>query len=152
MRARLIPLDSAPAIELVKDLTLIGRNDDCDVRFDHKSVSKLHCILVKTDGLVLVRDLGSTNGTRVNGQRVRRAALLPDDQLAIAAFRYKVRFGDGPDEPPTVGVAVPTNGLAAAADSDEQLAASTELEKPVNGPPLRRNALPDVYIDPAPNS
>ena len=87
MRARLIPLDSAPVIELVKDLTLVGRNDDCDVRLDHKSVSKLHCILVKTDGLVLVRDLGSTNGTRVNGQRVRRAALLPDDQLAGTGLR-----------------------------------------------------------------
>ena len=151
MRARLMPLDSGPAIELVKDLTLVGRNDDCDVRLDHKSVSKLHCILVKTDGLVLVRDLGSTNGTRVNGPRVRRAALLPNDQLAIATFRYKVRFGDGPDEP------VPANAelvesLAAAADSDELPATSTETDKPVNGPPLRRNVLPDVYIDPATNS
>src|SRR5688572_31963590 len=102
MRARLVPIDNAPPIDLVKDLTLVGRNDDCDVRLDHKSVSKLHCILVKTDGLVLVRDLGSTNGTRVNGQRVRRAALLPNDQLAIAAFRYRVRFGDEPEEPPPV--------------------------------------------------
>ena len=150
MRARLMPMDSAPAIELVKDLTLIGRNDDCDVRFDHKSVSKLHCILVKTDGLVLVRDLGSTNGTRVNGQRVRRAALLPNDQLAIAAFRYKVRFGDGPDEPVPNGAAAPAVGVSAA-DSDELPATSTETDKPVNGPPLRRNVLPDVYTDPAPN-
>jgi pSer/pThr/pTyr-binding forkhead associated (FHA) protein len=153
MRARLIPLDSGPAIELVKDLTLVGRNDDCDVRLDHKSVSKLHCILVKTDGLVLIRDLGSTNGTRVNGQRVRRAALLPDDQLAIATFRYKVRFGDGPDEPAPVGAAAMA-GDAVATDSDEHPSTSTEPDpdKPVNGPPLRRNVLPDVYTDPAPNS
>jgi predicted component of type VI protein secretion system len=151
MRARLIPLDSAPVIELVKDLTLVGRNDDCDVRLDHKSVSKLHCILVKTDGLVLVRDLGSTNGTRVNGQRVRRAALLPDDQLAIAAFRYKVRFGDGPDEPPPNGDAVPADGAAAASDSDELPSALIETDKPVSGPPLQRNVLPDVYADQAPN-
>ena len=123
MRARLMPLDSGPAIELVKELTLVGRNDDCDVRLDHKSVSKLHCILVKTDGLVLVRDLGSTNGTRVNGQRVRRAALLPNDNLAIATFRYKVSFGEpaGSPEPD------PANGLPAAPDL------------------LRRNALPDDY-------
>ena len=151
MRARLIPLDSAPVIELVKDLTLVGRNDDCDVRLDHKSVSKLHCLLVKTDGLVLVRDLGSTNGTRVNGQRVRRAALLPDDQLSIAAFRYKVRFGDGPDEPPTNGNAAPADGEAVASDSDELPSAATESDKPVGGPPLLRNVLPDVYADPAPN-
>jgi pSer/pThr/pTyr-binding forkhead associated (FHA) protein len=150
MRARLIPLDSAPVIELVKDLTLIGRNDDCDVRFDHKSVSKLHCILVKTDGLVLVRDLGSTNGTRVNGQRVRRAALLPNDQLAIAAFRYKVRFGDGPDEPAPNGDAAPADA-GSAADSDELPSVSTETDRPIGGPPLLRNVLPDAYADPAPN-
>ena len=54
-------------------LTLVGRRGDCDLRLEHKSVSKLHCMLVRTDGLLVLRDLGSTNGTRVNGTRVRRA-------------------------------------------------------------------------------
>ena len=104
MYARLIPTDGSPPVELKKEMTLIGRNDDCDIYIDHKSVSKLHCILVKTDGLILVRDLGSTNGTRVNGQRVRRAALLPNDNLAIANVKYQVSFG--PDaEPEVVGSA-----------------------------------------------
>src|SRR5437868_6567180 len=57
----------------------------------------MHCILVRTDGLLLLRDLGSTNGTRVNGQRVRRAALLPNDQLTIAHFKFRVHLG--PDTP-----------------------------------------------------
>lgn len=96
MRARLIPVDGGPALELAKDLTLVGRNDDCDIFIDHKSVSKQHCVLVKTEGLVLVRDLGSTNGTRVNGQRIRRAALLPNDTVAIANFKYTVKFGEDP--------------------------------------------------------
>ena len=95
MRARLIPLDGGTPVELTKDIALVGRGDDCELRIDHKSVSKRHCVLVKTDGLVLVRDLGSTNGTRVNGQRVRRAALLPNDTLSVANFRYAVKFGDG---------------------------------------------------------
>jgi pSer/pThr/pTyr-binding forkhead associated (FHA) protein len=97
MRARLIPLDGGPSLELTKDMTLVGRAEDCDITLDHKSVSKQHCVLVKTDGLVLVRDLGSTNGTRVNGQRVRRAALLPNDNLAIANFKYQVKFGEDPN-------------------------------------------------------
>ncbi|CAN5268833.1 hypothetical protein BH11PLA2_BH11PLA2_12340 [soil metagenome] len=96
MIARLIPADGGPPLELTKDLTLVGREDNCDIALDHKSVSKLHCVLVRTEGLILVRDLGSTNGTRVNGQRIRRAALLPKDKLAIANFKYVVEFGPSP--------------------------------------------------------
>ncbi|OWK47079.1 FHA domain-containing protein [Fimbriiglobus ruber] len=148
MRVRLVPIDKAPQIELTKDLTLVGRNEDCDVRIDHKSISKLHCILVKTDGLILVRDLGSTNGTRVNGLRVRRAALLPNDNLAIAAFKYKVKFGDTADDRPAAGtpdVAVPMRETS----EDDDLGAE---KLPGVGTPLRRNALPDAYPDAAPKS
>ncbi|MBA4062673.1 MAG: FHA domain-containing protein [Isosphaera sp.] len=93
MRARLVPANGDPPVDLVKDVTLVGRDEDCDVRLAHRSVSKRHLVLVKTDGLILLRDLGSTNGTRVNGQSVRRAALLPNDVLAIAALPFTVRFG-----------------------------------------------------------
>lgn len=98
MQARLIPLGMGDPIDVVKDMTLIGRSEDCDVRVPHKSVSKLHCILVKTDGLLLLRDLGSTNGTRVNGKRVRRAALLPNDTLSVAGVSYHVRYGVTTDD------------------------------------------------------
>src|SRR5271167_2116239 len=98
MRAQLIPTDGSDPIEILKDLTLVGRKEDCDLRLDHKSVSKMHCVIVKTDGLLLLRDLGSTNGTRVNGTRVRRAALLPNDQIGVAHFKFRVFLG--PDEQP----------------------------------------------------
>ncbi len=143
MRARLVPLDNAPAIDLTHDLTLVGRAAECcDVTIDHKSVSKLHCVLVKTDGLVLVRDLGSTNGTRVNGQRVRRAALLPNDHLSIAGFRYRVRFGDTPDTDSTVPPLPPAQFDGEGSDEHTLHPSSAN---PVKGPPLRRNPLPDLH-------
>ena len=125
MRARLVPADGGSPIDLVKDLTLFGRDDDSDVRLDHKSISKLHCVIVKTDGLLLLRDLGSTNGTRVNGQRVRRAVLLPNDQVGIANVKFQVKFG---------------NELEAELARAE-IPATTESPKL----PLRVNVLPDVY-------
>src|SRR5215469_16435767 len=98
MRAQLVPIEGGAPIDIVKDLIVVGRLEECDLRLEHKSVSKLHCVIVKTDGLLLLRDLGSTNGTRVNGTRVRRAALLPNDQISIAHFKFRVFLG--PDAPP----------------------------------------------------
>ena len=141
MRVRLVPVEGGALIEIAKDLVLVGRKEDCDVRLDHKSISKLHCVLVKTDGLLLLRDLGSTNGTRVNGQRVRRAALLPNDHLAIATYRYQVKLGDEADVPLAEIVAGPApEAVGPASDSDEH---APIPDRP--GPPIKRNALPDVY-------
>jgi pSer/pThr/pTyr-binding forkhead associated (FHA) protein len=100
MIAQLIPLNGGNPISITKDVTLVGRNQDlCDLFLNRNSISKLHCIIVKTDGLLFVRDLGSTNGTKVNGQRILRGALLPGDQLAFANIKFRVHLGPGEPEP-----------------------------------------------------
>jgi pSer/pThr/pTyr-binding forkhead associated (FHA) protein len=101
MLAKLISIDGDRPIVLSKDVTVVGRKRGvCDVYIDRSSVSKLHCVIVKTDGLLFIRDLGSTNGTKVNGQRVTRGALLPGDELAFANARFRIYLG--PDEPDAV--------------------------------------------------
>ena len=160
MRAQLVPIDGSAPVELVKDLVIVGRREDCDLRLEHKSVSKIHCVLVKTDGLLMLRDLGSTNGTRVNGTRVRRAALLPNDQLSIASYKFRVHLG--PDAaapaPAPLNAAEATQHLdarevaellrkAKAAEADDIEAGADESP---GGEPLHRNQLPDVYDDDRP--
>jgi pSer/pThr/pTyr-binding forkhead associated (FHA) protein len=147
MRAQLIPLDGAAPISISKDLTLVGRRDQCDVRLVHQTISKMHCMIVKTDGLLFLRDLGSTNGTRVNGQRVRRAALLPNDQLAIAGHKFRVALG--PDEP-----AQPQDGTlqldpAEIANLQRKTDPRRDGSEAVHAPEsaLQANPLPDRYPD-----
>lgn len=94
MQAQLVSFDGEITISLDEDVTVVGRKREvCDVLLDRSNISKVHCLIVKTDGLLLVRDLGSTNGTLVNGQRVTRGALLPGDELAFASVRFQVQFG-----------------------------------------------------------
>ena len=96
MIAKLIPLDGSPALLIIREVTLVGRKGgECDIALEHPSISKLHCAIARTDGLLFVRDLGSTNGTKVNGQRVTRGALLPGDELTFANIRFKVFLGPG---------------------------------------------------------
>lgn len=120
MLAKLISMDGDRPIVLSKDVTVVGRKRGvCDVFIDRSSVSKLHCVIVKTDGLLFIRDLGSTNGTKVNGQRVTRGALLPGDELAFANARFRVYLG--PDEPEAPARAERTEMMTAEIDDSINL-------------------------------
>lgn len=98
MKAELVPENGDPPIPITRDVVVVGRRGYCDVVIDHSSLSRRHCLLVKTDGLLVIRDLISTNGTKVKGQKVRWAALLPDDRITLGS--YKLRVYLGPDEVP----------------------------------------------------
>jgi pSer/pThr/pTyr-binding forkhead associated (FHA) protein len=143
MHAQLIPLDGTASVDILKDLTLVGRREDCDLRLPHKSISKMHCIIVKTDGLLFLRDLGSTNGTRVNGQRVRRAALLPNDELAIAGHKFRVSLlpGQAVEEPHGRTQQLDPKEIA---DLRQRIPAVHEAGQ-IAASPAQPNPLPDRY-------
>jgi len=96
MSARLVALDEGPDISLHdRRMVVVGRHPACDVQLDSLRVSRHHCCVTPEDGEVVVRDLGSTNGIRINGQSVEMGRLRPGDELSIAHLRY--RLEDGPD-------------------------------------------------------
>jgi pSer/pThr/pTyr-binding forkhead associated (FHA) protein len=92
MSARLVPLDRAEEILLDRDPLLVGREPRCDARITSPWVSRHHCYLSPCCGGVLVCDLGSTNGTWINGRRVEQEVMFPGDVLVIADCRYHLEI------------------------------------------------------------
>lgn len=92
MPARLIPLNAggAPTIPLQRPVLLIGRHPECDVRIDLGKISRRHCCVALVYGRVMIRDLGSRNGLRVNGLRVEEARLYLGDEVAIGPIIYRM--------------------------------------------------------------
>jgi hypothetical protein len=93
MPTRLVALDEGPDIPLDRAMVVVGRHPQCDARLDSLRVSRHHCCMTQDQGEVVVRDLGSTNGIRINGQRVEMGRLRPGDELSIAHIRYRLDNG-----------------------------------------------------------
>lgn len=92
MAAFLVPIESGAPIPLEKAILLIGRGPECDVSITHsRKVSRRHCCLAQVNDYFVVRDLGSTNGVAVNGEKVRREAVLNvGDELIVGDVRFRL--------------------------------------------------------------
>jgi predicted component of type VI protein secretion system len=83
-----IPVTNSPFV--------IGREPDCQLRPSSGLISRRHCALVIRDTQVLVQDLGSTNGTQVNGQRVRgEQHLRHGDAIRVGPLAFSVLIAAG---------------------------------------------------------
>jgi pSer/pThr/pTyr-binding forkhead associated (FHA) protein len=79
--------------------TLVGRGEKCDLRIPLLSVSRRHCeMVVAKDNSLLVKDLGSSNGTFVNNKRIAESPLKPGDRLAIGPIIFTVQIDGVPEE------------------------------------------------------
>ncbi len=90
MPAQLLSLSDGPSLLLDKPVLLVGRHDECDIQLNSRKVSRKHCVIAQVGESLVVRDLGSTNGIRVNGVRVADGSLRTGDELTIGNFRYQV--------------------------------------------------------------
>ena len=127
----------------------LGRATTNSIVLKDDKCSREHAEVSHAGGRWHLRDLGSTNGTRVNGQRVRRAALLPNDQLTIASFKFRVHFGPEPAAP--VRPDEHTQHLDAKDVAHllrkPPVPVSDESSGEIPVIPVQANALPDVYPD-----
>lgn len=99
MPAQLVALTDGPSILLDKPILLLGRDPECDIQLDSRKVSRRHCCIAQVGEYLVVRDLASTNGIRINGIRVLEGYLKAGDELTIGSHRYQIRW-DGPGAGP----------------------------------------------------
>lgn len=90
---RLVSLGGWPDIVVGRTFVVIGRHPRCDIQLDSAQVSRRHCFLTAMNGELLVRDLGSRNGSWINGRRVKSGRLLPGDKLSIAHLHFRMEGG-----------------------------------------------------------
>jgi len=80
-----------PDLSAAKSLFLIGRDQDCDVRLPHPSVSRHHALLRRESDGVRLEDLASLNGVFVNGRRIAEAILLHEqERVGIGPFLFRL--------------------------------------------------------------
>ncbi|HLJ10077.1 MAG TPA: FHA domain-containing protein [Planctomycetaceae bacterium] len=75
--------------------TLIGRNPECNLRIASGQVSRRHCLVKVVGSGVSVRDLGSANGTRLNGETILAEVdvpILPGSTLVVGPLKFVVQF------------------------------------------------------------
>jgi len=70
----------------------IGRSRDADLTVAHPMISRQHCELYEVDGLLMIRDLGSLNGTFVGQAQIKEAPLRPNDQFSIGPLTFRVEY------------------------------------------------------------
>jgi len=79
------------AVKLAEGVTTAGRQEDCQLRIKSSQVSRKHCQLFEKSGMLLVKDLGSSNGTIVNGTKIEAQQVLePGDELGIGPIVFRV--------------------------------------------------------------
>ena len=83
MPAQLLSLEEGPNILLDKPIVLIGRHEECDIQLNSRKVSRKHCCVAQVADYFVIRDLGSTNGVRINGVRVQEGTMRPGDEVTI---------------------------------------------------------------------
>jgi FHA domain len=111
------------SFSIVREMTVVGRREDCDLRIPLGDVSRKHCRFILEDGAFRVEDLGSSNGTFHNGQKVQDATLAAGDTVTIGPVTFLVQIDGVPadDELQPAAAAHLGEGLPELGAEDEVL-------------------------------
>lgn len=127
------------AFDLTKEVTLLGRDVTNDIALGDAEVSRQHARLTRTPGGVVVEDLGSTNGTFVNGERLVAPRVLAAGDLLGFGETVTLSFeSTAPEGAATVMGGAVRHGAAPSPAAFQQPAAAPPMMQAVEAGPQRR--------------
>ena len=88
----LTPKGGGDPIPLIKSTMTLGRLESCDICLRFPNISSVHCEFAYHDGFWSIRDRDSTNGIKVNGERLRYRPLRPGDRITIGKRDYEIQY------------------------------------------------------------
>lgn len=130
--------------ELARGTTTVGRGSDCGIRITDNAASRRHLELIWDGAAGIARDLGSTNGSKINGQRFREAALSPGTIITIGQTSLQFQLVPGRDS-----VAAQRPSSAAQRPAPQSPAAPQQAApepKPKPKPTARKTAPPAAPV------
>jgi pSer/pThr/pTyr-binding forkhead associated (FHA) protein len=87
----LVRRDNGQGFRIREEVVIIGRNYDCDIRIEKPCVSRVHAVVCREHGSLVLEDLGGRNGTRVNRVAVSRKVLTDGDRIRIGKVELVFR-------------------------------------------------------------
>jgi len=127
--------------------TTIGRGRGSTIMLPHPLVSRQHCELYETEGRLMVRDLGSLNGTFINNERISEAPLPAGELLTVGAVTFRAVYdaADSSAPPPGPGPAM-KSGKRRDTDANGTLRA-TDLNTSTADEPVEAAGVEDFNFD-----
>jgi pSer/pThr/pTyr-binding forkhead associated (FHA) protein len=86
------------SFSITRDVTVVGRREDCDFRIPLGDISRKHCRLIRDGSSLRVEDLGSSNGTYCNGKRIHECEVQPGDTIQIGPVIFVAQIDGSPAE------------------------------------------------------
>ena len=123
---------SRKVFPLPSSVTVVGRRHDCDLWVPLASVSKRHCQLNCSDGVLIIRDLGSRNGTFLNGKPVDEAVVKTGDSIKVGPLVFVFQIDGQPEtiiQAGSVAQSLPRQDAVTENATDEQFDDFAESEE-----------------------
>ena len=132
------------SFSITRDMTVVGRREDCDLRIPLGDISRKHCRFVRDGDTLRIEDLGSSNGTYHNGARVDKEALLqPGDSIQVGPVVFVLQVDGHPADEDLHPMAADAGGMPLYSGGGNH-GAPAPMSVDESGPLNEAEALPEI--------